>query len=85
VCRGLIEAIGDGEEVIDLGGRSVPVRQYAGWFNFKGADQQKTVGVLSGTPPLAHLPCSLTCRIKSTSQVDIGAALTWQRLEVDIW
>ena len=48
-CRGLIEAIGDGEEEINLGNRSVPVRQYASWFNFKGADQQKTVGVLSGT------------------------------------
>ena len=46
--RGLIEAIGDGEEEINLGNRSVPVRQYASWFNFKGADQQKSVGVLSG-------------------------------------
>jgi ATPase subunit of ABC transporter with duplicated ATPase domains len=48
VIRSLIEAIGDGEEEIDMGGRKVPVRQYAGWFNFKGADQQKSVGVLSG-------------------------------------
>lgn len=46
--RGLIEAIGDGQEVIDLGGRSVPIRQYASWFNFKGSDQQKKVGDLSG-------------------------------------
>ena len=44
-----MEAIGGGDEEIDLGGRSVPVRQYASWFNFKGADQQKKVGVLSGT------------------------------------
>lgn len=33
---------------MDLGGRSVPMRAYASWFNFKGADQQKSVGVLSG-------------------------------------
>ena len=46
-----MEAIGGGDEEIDLGGRSVPVRQYASWFNFKGADQQKKVGVLSGATP----------------------------------
>ena len=40
--------MGEGEEVIDLGGRKVPIRQYASWFNFKGGDQQKTVGNLSG-------------------------------------
>ncbi len=43
-----MEEIGDGAEEIDLGGRTVPVRQYASWFNFTGADQQKSVGVLSG-------------------------------------
>lgn len=48
--RGLIDAIGDGEEMINLGGRTVPIRQYASWFNFKGADQQKKVGNLSGLP-----------------------------------
>ena len=40
--------MGEGEEVVDLGGRKVPIRQYASWFNFKGGDQQKTVGNLSG-------------------------------------
>ena len=39
---------GEGAEEVDLGGRSVPMRAYASWFNFKGADQQKSVGVLSG-------------------------------------
>lgn len=48
LCRSLIEAMGEGEEVVDLGGRKVPIRQYASWFNFKGGDQQKTVGNLSG-------------------------------------
>src|SRR5262249_30215445 len=34
---------------IDLGaGRAVPSRAYCGWFNFKGADQQKMVKDLSG-------------------------------------
>jgi ATP-binding cassette ChvD family protein len=42
------EAISGGEEVLDLGGRRVPSRAYAAAFNFKGPDQQKRVGDLSG-------------------------------------
>lgn len=44
----MIEAIGEGAEEVDLGGRRLPVRAYCAHFNFKGADQQKAVGVLSG-------------------------------------
>ena len=46
--RSVIEEIADGAEEVDLGGRSIAMRAYASWFNFKGADQQKSVGVLSG-------------------------------------
>ena len=42
------EAISDGEEEIALGKGMVNSRAYAGQFNFKGADQQKRVGQLSG-------------------------------------
>jgi ATPase subunit of ABC transporter with duplicated ATPase domains len=42
------EEVGDGLEVIDLGGREVNTRAYASTFNFKGADQQKRVKDLSG-------------------------------------
>jgi len=42
------EAIADGHEEIELGKRTVKARAYASWFNFKGADQQKRVGDLSG-------------------------------------
>ncbi|HVR07032.1 MAG TPA: energy-dependent translational throttle protein EttA, partial [Thermoanaerobaculia bacterium] len=42
------EAISDGKEVVDLGGREVPARSYAATFNFKGSDQQKRVKDLSG-------------------------------------
>ena len=31
-----------------VGGREIPSRAYVGSFNFKGADQQKKVGLLSG-------------------------------------
>ena len=42
------EEISEGAEVVTLGKREVPSRAYVGWFNFKGGDQQKKVGMLSG-------------------------------------
>ena len=42
------EEISGGTDVIYLGKRAVQSRAYVGAFNFKGADQQKRVGVLSG-------------------------------------
>ncbi len=42
------EEISGGTDVIHLGKRAVPSRAYVGAFNFKGPDQQKKVGVLSG-------------------------------------
>lgn len=42
------EVIGDGNEMINIGGRQVNTRAYVSWFNFTGGDQQKKVGVLSG-------------------------------------
>ncbi len=42
------EEIADGQDEIDLGKRKVPARAYCASFNFKGADQQKKTGQLSG-------------------------------------
>ena len=42
------EEISQGEAEIDLGSRKMPSRAYVGAFNFKGTDQQKKVGQLSG-------------------------------------
>ncbi len=42
------EEISGGSEVIHLGDLEMNSRVYAGAFNFKGTDQQKKVGVLSG-------------------------------------
>ncbi len=42
------EEIAQGEAEIDLGKRRMPSRAYVGAFNFKGSDQQKKVGQLSG-------------------------------------
>jgi ATP-binding cassette ChvD family protein len=42
------QEISGGTDVIYFGKRAVPSRAYVGAFNFKGADQQKKVGILSG-------------------------------------
>ena len=42
------EELSEGNDMILLGKREVPSRAYCSWFNFKGADQQKKVGMLSG-------------------------------------
>ena len=42
------EEISGGTDVIYLGKRAVQSRAYVGAFNFKGSDQQKKVGILSG-------------------------------------
>jgi ATP-binding cassette ChvD family protein len=44
----IYEAISEGNEILDLGGREVNARAYCAQFGFTGADQQKKVGVLSG-------------------------------------
>ncbi len=42
------EEISDGQDLIQVGTYTTPSRGYVARFNFKGADQQKRVGALSG-------------------------------------
>jgi ATP-binding cassette ChvD family protein len=42
------EEISGGEDELTIGKRPVPSRAYVSWFNFKGAQQQRKVGSLSG-------------------------------------
>ena len=42
------QEISDGLDMIDVGKTQMPSRAYVGAFNFKGGDQQKSVGQLSG-------------------------------------
>ena len=42
------EAVSDGLDVLRIGSYEIPSRAYIGRFNFKGRDQQKRVGELSG-------------------------------------
>jgi ATP-binding cassette ChvD family protein len=46
--RTVWEEISDGQDVLKIGKREVPSRAYVTSFNFKGSDQQKRVGDLSG-------------------------------------
>ena len=42
------QEISGGLDVMEVGGREIPSRAYVSGFNFKGGDQQKKVGLLSG-------------------------------------
>jgi ATPase subunit of ABC transporter with duplicated ATPase domains len=42
------EEISNGLDVLKVGNREINTRAYVGSFNFRGADQQKKVGLLSG-------------------------------------
>ena len=44
----VFEEISEGHEVLELGKRKVNARAYVNTFNFRGPDQEKKVGVLSG-------------------------------------
>ncbi|MBL8806305.1 MAG: energy-dependent translational throttle protein EttA [Rhodospirillales bacterium] len=42
------EEVSGGDDIFEIGGKKVQSRAYVASFNFKGTDQQKKVGVLSG-------------------------------------
>ncbi|MEO5918853.1 MAG: energy-dependent translational throttle protein EttA [Candidatus Limnocylindrales bacterium] len=44
----VFQEITDGVEVVKVGSREIPARAYVSSFNFRGTDQQKLVGALSG-------------------------------------
>jgi energy-dependent translational throttle protein EttA len=44
----VFDTISDGHDILTVGRYETPARAYLGRFNFKGADQQKNVGNLSG-------------------------------------
>ena len=46
--KSVFEEITQGDEEIEIAGRKLNPRAYVGRFNFRGADQQKSVGKLSG-------------------------------------
>ena len=46
--KSLFEVVSDGQDYIQVGKQEVPARAYVSTFGFKGPDQQKKAGVLSG-------------------------------------
>jgi ATP-binding cassette ChvD family protein len=46
--KSVFEEITGGLDELQIGKRAVPSRAYVSWFNFKGAQQQRKVGTLSG-------------------------------------
>ncbi|MDQ3555186.1 MAG: energy-dependent translational throttle protein EttA [Gemmatimonadota bacterium] len=46
--KSVYDEISGGRETLELGRTKVNARAYCGWFNFRGSDQQKKVGLLSG-------------------------------------
>jgi energy-dependent translational throttle protein EttA len=46
--KSVFEAVADGADILTVGKFEMPSRAYIGRFNFKGGDQQKIVGNLSG-------------------------------------
>jgi len=47
-AKSIVEEIGEGNDEVQIGKRSVPVRQYLSRFGFKGDSQQKPVSQFSG-------------------------------------
>jgi ATP-binding cassette ChvD family protein len=46
--KSIFEVISDGQDLLKVGRREMPSRAYVASFGFKGSDQQKKVGLLSG-------------------------------------
>lgn len=46
--KSVFEELSEGQDVVRLGNREIPARQYVSWYNFSGDSQQKKVGTLSG-------------------------------------
>ncbi|MBY6187086.1 energy-dependent translational throttle protein EttA [Marinobacter hydrocarbonoclasticus] len=44
----VFQEVSDGQDILKIGGFEIPARAYVSRFNFKGTDQQKRVGELSG-------------------------------------
>lgn len=46
--KSVFDEIADGRDILQIGAFEIPVRAYLGRFNFKGSDQGKNIGKLSG-------------------------------------
>ena len=72
------QEISDGRDEVILGKREVASRAYVSWFNFKGRDQQRKVGSLSGgernrvhLAKLLKKGCNLLLLDEPTNDLDV--------------
>jgi ATP-binding cassette ChvD family protein len=72
------DEISGGEDELVMGKRTVPSRAYVSWFNFKGAQQQRKVGTLSGgernrvhLATLLRRGCNLLLLDEPTNDLDV--------------
>jgi len=72
------QEISDGRDEVVLGKREVASRAYVSWFNFKGRDQQRKVGTLSGgernrvhLAKLLKRGCNLLLLDEPTNDLDV--------------
>jgi energy-dependent translational throttle protein EttA len=76
--KSVFEVITGGEDELELGKRKVPSRAYVSWFNFKGGNQQRKVGQLSGgernrvhLARLLRRGCNLLLLDEPTNDLDV--------------
>jgi ATP-binding cassette ChvD family protein len=76
--RTVFDEITGGEDELVLGRRKVNGRAYVSWFNFKGRDQQRKVGTLSGgernrlhLAKLLQKGCNLLLLDEPTNDLDV--------------
>ncbi|MGE3344966.1 MAG: ATP-binding cassette domain-containing protein, partial [Vicinamibacterales bacterium] len=72
------DEISEGNEEVELGKRTVNARAYCSWFNFRGRDQQRKVGTLSGgernrvhLAKLLKRGCNLLLLDEPTNDLDV--------------
>jgi sulfate-transporting ATPase len=76
--KSVFDVITGGEDELELGKRKVASRAYVSWFNFKGANQQRKVGQLSGgernrvhLARLLRRGCNLLLLDEPTNDLDV--------------
>jgi energy-dependent translational throttle protein EttA len=76
--RTVFDEITGGEDELLLGKRKINARAYVSWFNFKGRDQQRKVGTLSGgernrlhLAKLLQKGCNLLLLDEPTNDLDV--------------